>query len=97
MDDSRGFIPDRLDLQTPLVILLSMAGLLLAMCGLMSRRCCCCASAAGYGKCRCATRWAQTAAASLRQLLMEGGLLGAMGAAAGLALSPVLSRFWFVS
>jgi len=34
IDDSRGFSPNRANLKTPLVILLSMAGLLLAMCGL---------------------------------------------------------------
>lgn len=91
-DDSTGFSPNREELETPLVILLSMAGLLTAMCALnvamllllratarareMSMRY---ALGAGFGR-------------IAAQLLMEGGLLGLLGAAAGLVLSPMISR-----
>ncbi len=34
LDDSRGFNPNRADLQKPLIILMSMAGLLVAMCAI---------------------------------------------------------------
>jgi predicted permease len=91
-DDSTGFAPNRIGLKTPLIILISMAGLLTAMCTLnvatllllrgaartreMSMR-----YALGAGFARIAS-----------QLLVEGGLLGMTGAAAGLVLSPVIAR-----
>jgi len=34
LDDSAGFAPERIDLKTPLTILMSMAGLLVAMCAI---------------------------------------------------------------
>ena len=34
VDDSKGFAPERIDLEKPLVILMSMAGLLVAMCAI---------------------------------------------------------------
>jgi predicted permease len=91
VDDSRGFSPNRIDLQTPLVILLSMAGLLLAMCGLNVATLLLLRSA---GRVReMSMRYALGAKSSriVRQLLLEGGLLGAIGAAAGLAVSPLLA------
>jgi putative ABC transport system permease protein len=92
LDDSRGFSPNRMDLKTPLVILLSMAGLLLAMCGLNVATLLLLRSAARVRE--MSMRYALGAKSSriVRQLLMEGGLLGAMGVAAGLALSPLLSQ-----
>ena len=91
VDDSRGFSPDRLDLQTPLVILLSMAGLLLTMCALNVATLLLLRSAARVRE--MSMRYALGAKSSriMRQLLIEGGMLGAAGAAAGLALSPVLA------
>ena len=92
IDDSRGFSPNREDLQTPLVILLSMAGLLLAMCGLNVATLLLLRSAARVRE--MSMRYALGAKSSriVRQLLLEGGVLGLLGAAAGLALSPVLAQ-----
>lgn len=92
IDDSRGFSPNRDDLQTPLVILLSMAGLLLVMCGLNVATLLLLRSAARVRE--MSMRYALGAKSSriVRQLLLEGGLLGVLGAAAGLALSPLLAQ-----
>jgi predicted permease len=90
-DDSTGFSPGRMDLQTPLIILMSMAGLLVAMCAinvatLLLLR------AAGRSR-EMSMRYALGAKRSriVSQLLVEGGLLGLAGAAAGLALAPVVA------
>ena len=91
LDDSTGFSPDRMELKTPLVILMSMAGLLVAMCAinvatLLLLR------AAGRAR-EMSMRYALGAKRSriVSQLLVEGGLLGIAGAAAGLALAPVVA------
>ncbi|HEX4066035.1 MAG TPA: ABC transporter permease [Acidobacteriaceae bacterium] len=91
-DDSMGFSPGRMDLKTPLVILLSMAGLLMAMCGLNVATLLLLRSTARVKE--MAMRYALGAKSSriVRQLLLEGGLLGLVGGAAGLALSPVLAQ-----
>ena len=91
VDDSKGFNPDRIDLQKPLVILMGMAGLLVALCAinvatlLMLR---------ALGRAReMSMRYALGAMRSriVSQLLIEGGLLGASGAMAGLALAPFVA------
>jgi predicted permease len=91
-DDSRGFSPDRNDLETPLVILMSMAGLLVAMCAinvatLLLLR------AAGRAR-EMSMRYALGANRSriVSQLLVEGGLIGAAGALAGIALAPAVAN-----
>jgi predicted permease len=91
LDDSRGFSPSRMDLETPLVILLSMSGLLIAMCTLNVATLLLLRSAARVRE--MSMRYALGAKSSriVRQLLIEGGLLGAAGAAGGLALSPLLA------
>ncbi len=91
LDDSRGFEPQRLELETPLVILLSMAGLLIAMCTLNVATLLLLRSAARVRE--MSMRYALGAKSSriVRQLLIEGGLLGAAGAAGGIALSPLLA------
>ena len=90
-DDSMGFSPNRMELTTPLVILLSMAGLLMAMCGLNVATLLLLRSSARVRE--MSMRYALGAKSSriVRQLLIEGGLLGAAGAVGGLALSPVLA------
>jgi len=90
-DDSMGFSPSRMDLTTPLIILLSMAGLLIAMCTLNVATLLLLRSAARVRE--MSMRYALGARSSriVRQLLIEGGLLGVAGAAGGLALSPVLA------
>ncbi len=91
VDDSTGFSPDRTELKTPLIILMSMAGLLIAMCAinvatLLLLR------AAGRAR-EMSMRYALGAKRSriVSQLLVEGGLLGLAGAAAGLALAPAVA------
>jgi predicted permease len=90
-DDSTGFSPARLDLETPLIILLSMAGLLIAMCALNVATLLLLRSTARVRE--MSMRYALGAKSSriVRQLMIEGGLLGAAGAAGGLALSPLLA------
>jgi putative ABC transport system permease protein len=89
LDDSTGYAPARLDLKTPLIILMSMAGLLVAMCAinvatLLLLR------AAGRAR-EMSMRYALGAKRSrvVSQLLVEGGLLGIAGGAAGLGIAPV--------
>jgi predicted permease len=91
VDDSKGFNPGRIDLEKPLLILMSMAGLLVAMCAinvatLLLLR------AAGRAR-EMSMRYALGAQRSriISQLLVEGGLLGVAGAAAGLALAPIVA------
>jgi len=90
-DDSMGFSPSRMDLQTPLVILLSMAGLLIAMCTLNVATLLLLRSSARVREMSMRYALGAKSARIVRQLLIEGGMLGAAGAAAGLALSPVLA------
>jgi predicted permease len=91
LDDSKGFSPERMELKTPLIILMSMAGLLIAMCAinvatLLLLR------AAGRAR-EMSMRYALGAKRGriVTQLLVEGGLLGIAGASAGLALAPVVA------
>jgi predicted permease len=91
VDDSTGFSPDRMELKTPLVILMSMAGLLVMLCAinvatLLLLR------AAGRAR-EMSMRYALGAKRSriVSQLLVEGGLLGLAGAAAGLVLAPAVA------
>ena len=91
VDDSKGFNPGRLDLEKPLLILMSMAGLLIMLCAinvatLLLLR------AAGRAR-EMSMRYALGARRSriTAQLLVEGGLLGLAGAAAGLAVAPMVA------
>jgi predicted permease len=90
-DDSTGFSPNRMELKTPLIILMSMAGLLVALCAinvatLLLLR------AAGRAR-EMSMRYALGASRGriVSQLLVEGGLLGLGGAAAGLGLAPMVA------
>jgi predicted permease len=92
IDDSRGFNPDRLNLEKPLAILMSMAGLLVLLCAvnvatLLLLR------AANRAR-EMSLRYALGARRGriVSQLMNEGGLLGLIGAAAGLFLAPVVAR-----
>jgi putative ABC transport system permease protein len=92
LDDSKGFSPNRADLQKPLTILMSMAGLLVVLCAI---------NVATLLLLRAASR---TREMSMRyalgakrgriisQLFVEGGVLGIAGAAAGIFLAPVVAR-----
>jgi predicted permease len=92
IDDSRGFNPDRLQLQKPLVILMSMAGLLVLLCAvnvatLLLLR------AANRAR-EMSMRYALGARRGriISQLMIEGGTLGLLGSVAGLLLAPVVAR-----
>ena len=92
VDDSRGFNPDRIDLQKPLMILMGMAGLLVLLCAinvatLLLLR------AAGRAR-EMSMRYALGARRSriVSQLLVEGCTLGTAGAGAGLLLAPLVTR-----
>jgi putative ABC transport system permease protein len=91
LDDSQGFNPGRIDLEKPLVILMSMACLLVLLCAinvatLLLLR------AAGRAR-EMSMRYALGARRSriAAQLFVEGGLLGLAGAAAGLAVAPLVA------
>lgn len=92
LDDSRGFAPNRVALTKPLRILMGMAALLMAMCAinvatLLLLR------AAGRVR-EMSMRYALGAKRSriVWQLLVEGGVLGIAGGAAGIAIAPVVAR-----
>ncbi|MGD0442322.1 MAG: ABC transporter permease [Edaphobacter sp.] len=90
-DDSRGFSPSRADLKTPLIILMSMAGLLVAMCAINIATLLLLRSAARARE--MSMRYALGASRSriTSQLFVEGGLLGLAGALAGLAFAPLVA------
>jgi predicted permease len=92
LDDSRGFSPNRLDLEKPLIILMSMAGLLVAMCAINVATLLLLRASARARE--MAMRYALGARRGriVSQLLIEGGMLGLAGAVAGLAVAPVVAR-----
>jgi predicted permease len=90
-DDSKGFNPGRADLEKPLVILMSMSGVLVLLCSvnvatLLLLR------AAGRAR-EMSMRYALGAKRSrvATQLLVEGGLLGLAGTVSGISLAPVVA------
>jgi putative ABC transport system permease protein len=91
-DDSRGFSPDRGDLKTPLILLMSMAGLLIAMCAINVATLLLLRAAARARE--MSMRYALGASRSriISQLFVEGGLLGLAGALAGLAVAPLVAN-----
>jgi len=91
VDDSRGFSPGRIDLQKPLIILMSMAGLLVAMCAINVATLLLLRAAARAREISMRYALGAQRGRIVSQLLVEGGLLGIGGAAAGLALAPVVA------
>jgi predicted permease len=91
IDDSMGFSPNRTDLQKPLIILMSMACLLVVLCAINVATLLLLRAAARVRE--ISMRYALGARRSriVTQLLVEGGLLGLAGAAAGLALAPLVA------
>jgi putative ABC transport system permease protein len=91
LDDAKGFSPDRTELEKPLAILMSMAGLLVILCAINVATLLLLRAAARARE--MSMRYALGARRShiVLQLLIEGGLLGAAGAAAGVALAPMVS------
>jgi putative ABC transport system permease protein len=92
LDDSRGFSPGRDDLKTPLIILMSMAGLLVLMCAINVATLLLLRAVARARE--MAMRYALGAKRGriTGQLLTEGLLIGVMGALGGVALAPVVAR-----
>jgi putative ABC transport system permease protein len=92
VDDSKGFNPNRADLERPLVILMSMAGLLVAMCAINVATLLLLRASARAREMSMRYALGARRVRIISQLLVEGGLLGLAGAAAGLALAPVVAR-----
>ncbi len=92
LDDSKGFSPSRTNLEKPLIILFSMAGLLVAMCAINVATLLLLRASARARE--MAMRYALGARRSriVSQLMVEGGMLGLAGAVAGLALAPIVAR-----
>ena len=83
LDDSKGFSPNRADVQKPLTILMSMAGLLVVLCAINVATLLLLRAARRARE--MSMRYALGARRSrvISQLFVEGGLLGLAGAAAG--------------
>ncbi|WP_058187393.1 ABC transporter permease [Terracidiphilus gabretensis] len=92
IDDSQGFSPNRGDLKTPLIVLMSMAGLLVAMCAINVATLLLLRASARARE--MAMRYALGAKRGriAAQLLIEGGLIGLVGAVAGLLLAPTVAH-----
>jgi putative ABC transport system permease protein len=92
VDDSQGYSPGRMELKTPLVILLSMAGLLMLMCAINVATLILLRASKRLQE--MAMRYALGARRSriLGQLLLEGGLLGFAGTVCGLLLAPAVAQ-----
>jgi predicted permease len=93
LDESRGFSPLRDQIQTPLLIVMGMVGLVVLMA---------CVNVSSLLLVRAAARVKEMSVRYamgagrwqiVRQLLMEGLLLGLLGGALGLAMAPVVSAF----
>lgn len=91
-DDARGFTPEREGLETPLAILMSMAGLLVAMCAINVATLLLLRAAARARE--MSMRYALGAGRSriITQLLVEGGLIGVGGALVGITLAPIVTN-----
>jgi predicted permease len=92
LDDSRGFNPNRTDLQRPLIILMSMAGLLVAICAINVATLLLLRASARAREMSMRYALGARRGRIVSQLLVEGGMLGVAGAVAGLALAPVVAR-----
>jgi putative ABC transport system permease protein len=92
VDDSRGFSPDRGDLKTPLIILMSMAGLLVAMCAINVATLLLLRAAARAREMSMRYALGASRPRIVSQLFIEGGILGLAGALAGLAFAPLVAN-----
>ncbi len=93
LDERRGFSPLRDEIQTPLLIVMAMVGLVVLMA---------CVNVSSLLLVRAAARVKEMSVRYamgagrwqiVRQLLMEGLLLGFLGGALGLAMAPMVSAF----
>jgi putative ABC transport system permease protein len=90
VDDSKGFNPNRTDLEKPLFILISMTGLLVIMCAINVATLLLLRAAARAREMSMRYALGAKRGRIFMQLLVEGGLLGAAGGAAGLAIAPMV-------
>ena len=91
VDDSKGFNPGRIDLEKPLVILMSMASLLVFLCAINVATLLLLRSAARAREMSMRYALGARPGRIARQLLVEGALLGVAGASAGLGLRPMVA------
>ncbi len=91
-DDSRGFSPGRADLKVPLIILMSMAGLLVAMCAINVATLLLLRAAARAREMSMRYALGASRPRIVSQLFIEGGILGLGGALAGLAFAPLVAN-----
>ena len=89
IDDSRGFSPGRADIQKPLYILMSMAGLLVVLCSINVATLLLLRAASRAREISMRYALGAKRGRIISQLLVEGGLLGLAGAAIGIAFAPV--------
>jgi len=92
VDDSRGFNPNRSDLQRPLIILFSMAGLLVTMCAINVATLLLLRASARAREMSMRYALGARRGRVISQLFVEGGMLGLAGAVSGLVLAPVVAR-----
>ncbi|HEY3628591.1 MAG TPA: ABC transporter permease [Terracidiphilus sp.] len=92
LDDAKGFSPGRSDIQKPLVILFSMAGLLVAMCAINVATLLLLRASARAREMSMRYALGARRGRIVAQLIVEGGLLGAAGALAGVAMAPAVAR-----
>lgn len=99
LDDSRGFTPERMDLKLPLILLLSMAGLLTVMCVLNLATLLLLRSTARLREMCMRYALGANFRDMVSLLLTEGALLGLCGAVLGLMITPVLttSLVWLMT
>ena len=91
-DDSRGVSPGRADLKTPLIILMSMAGLLVAMCAINVATLLLLRAAVRAREMSMRYALGASRPRIVSQLFVEGGILGLAGALAGLAFAPLVAN-----
>lgn len=91
LDDSKGFSVTRDGLQSPLIILMCMAGLLVAMCAINVATLLLLRAVARAREISMRYALGSGRGRIVGQLLIEGLLLGITGAVAGLALAPMLT------
>jgi len=91
LDDSTGFSPNRIELKTPLIILMSMSVLLVVLCAINVATLLLLRAAARAREMSMRYALGAKRGRIVSQLLVEGGMLGLAGAAAGLALVPVVA------
>jgi putative ABC transport system permease protein len=91
VDDSAGFNPGRINMKTPLIILMSMAGLLVAMCAINVATLLLLRAAARAREMSMRYALGAKRGRIVSQLLVEGGVLGITAAAIGLAFAPVVA------